>query len=445
MIHVRFAPSPTGYLHIGGVRTALFNYLYAKNQGGQLSLRIEDTDRERSRPEYEQEILTAMKWLGLNWDNPVLVRQSERLNYYKEAAESLVVKGLAYEEILEGKRAIKFKMPVSLADGPASKIVFHDLVHGELQFDAGLFEDLVILKSDGTPTYQLACVVDDHDMQITHVIRGDDHLSNTPRQILLFEAFGWKPPKYAHLPLILGGDGTPLSKRHGAVALSSFKEMGFIPEGLLNYLALLGWGTEGNQELYTLDELVKKFSLKRVNKANARFNMEKLEWVNAQHIKRLPETEYITRLTHFLESTPPGREALKRIPAKKWKELALLYRSRIKTFQDFLTQASYCFSDIEHYETGLYDSFLQNKPLKRHLESWMDAAQRMADPDFDIPARVESMTRENASGWGIEAKDLIHPLRFALTGKTVSPGLFELMSVLGKDSCLNRLKNFLKK
>lgn len=443
MIHVRFAPSPTGFLHIGGVRTALFNYLYAKNQSGKFSLRIEDTDRERSKPEFEKEILTSMKWLGLLWDNPVLMRQSERLDQYREAAQSLIQKGLAYEVTEDGKKAVKFRMPAtkSSAGGPAAKIRFQDLVHGDMEFDTSLFGDLVILKSDGYPTYQLACVVDDHDMEITHVIRGDDHLSNTPRQILLFEALGWKPPKYAHLPLILGDDGTPLSKRHGAVSLSAFREAGFIPEGLLNYLALLGWGTEGNQELYTMEELIKKFSVKRVNKANARFNLEKLEWINAQHLKKLPEAQYVARITDYFENTKEN----KKIPPKKWRELVLLYRSRIKTFRDLLVQAAYCFSDIDHYEKETYDSFLDNKPLKRHLEAWMDQAGQMPENDFEKHENVEKMTRETAAGWGIEAKDVIHPLRFALTGKTVSPGLFELMSVMGKETCIQRLKIFLKR
>jgi glutamyl-tRNA synthetase len=440
MTRVRFAPSPTGYLHIGGVRTALFNYLYAKNQQGQFLLRIEDTDRERSRLEYEQEILTALKWLGLDWDNPQLMRQSERLTRYREAAAELVAKGLAYEEKLEGKTAVKFKMPAKTA-------VFHDLVHEEVKFDASLFDDLVIIKSDGYPTYQLACVVDDHDMQITHVIRGDDHISNTPRQILLYEALGWKPPKFAHLPLIMGDDGTPLSKRHGAVALTSFKELGFTPEGLLNYLALLGWGTEGNQEIYSLEELVKKFSLKRINKANARFNMEKLEWINAQQLKKLSEAEYVARITAYYQNNGQAisEKGMKKYSQERWKKLVLLYRSRIKTFQDLKEEAGYCFSDIETYEKNIQASYLENKPLKRHLESWIEEISKMSAADFEVPEKIEVLTRENAAGWGIEAKDLIHPLRFALTNKTVSPGLFELMSVLGKETCVDRLKKFLEK
>ncbi len=439
MIRVRFAPSPTGNLHIGGVRTALFNFLYARNQQGKFLVRIEDTDRERSKPEFEKEIMISMEWLGMGSDEPI-PHQSQRLERYREVAADLVQRGLAYEEKIGDKTAVKFKMPEA---GQVRKTVFHDQVHGEVAFDGSLFEDLVILKSDGYPVYHLACVVDDHDMEITHVIRGDDHMSNTPRQILIFEAMGWKPPKYAHLPLILGDDGTPLSKRHGAVALSSFREEGFIPEGILNYLALLGWGTEGNEEFYSLEDLTKKFSLKRVNKAGAKFNREKLEWVNGQHLKKLPEAEYLARITAFCEPRMPKDS--RKFSREAWKKLALLYRGRIRIFQDLFDQASYCFSEIESYEPVMQESYLQNKPLKRHLETWAEGMSSLPDPDFEDHAKIENKTRETAAGWGIEAKDLIHPLRFAMTGKTVSPGLFELMSVLGKETCLKRIQSFLTK
>jgi len=427
LIRVRFAPSPTGYLHIGGVRTALFNYLYARNQEGKFLLRIEDTDRERSKPEFETEILESLEWLGLKWDEPI-VRQSEKIAHYAELARDLVARGLAYEEKAAGKTAVKFKMP-------KKKAIFDDQVHGSVEFDTGLFDDLVIIKSDGYPTYHWACVVDDHEMNITHVIRGDDHLSNTPRQVQLFEAMGWKPPKYAHLPLIMGEDGTPLSKRHGAVALSHYRREGFLQEGIMNYLALLGWGVEGNQELYSLEELIKKFSLKRINKTNARFNLEKLEWMNAQHIKRLPDADYLARLSAFYS------DESNKIPAEKWKKLSALYRSRIKTFTDLRQQAGYCFADIESYEPQQTRSFLDNKPLKRHLELWAEKAGELAS--FEDPLEIEKLTRDFAQGWGIEARDLIHPLRFAVTGKTVSPSLFDLMSVLSRETCVKRVKKFL--
>lgn len=391
-------------------------------------MRIEDTDRVRSKPEFEEEILRSLKWLGLAWDEPPVL-QSGRLEKYREALRPLLEQGLAYEEKTEGKTAVKFKMP-------SKKAVFQDLVHGEVQFDTSLFEDLVLMKSDGSPTYHWACVVDDHDMQISHVIRGDDHLPNTPKHILLFEALGWKPPQYAHLPLILANDGTPLSKRHGAVSLSHYQGQGYLPEGLLNYLALLGWGTEGNQELFSSDELIKKFSLKRINKANARFNPEKLAWINAQHLKKLTDADYLARMTAFYD-----RESKKFSP-EKWKKLVLLYRGRMNTLAELRVQASYCFQEIERYEPATYEMFLNNKSLKRHLEAWLERMTEISD--FDDFNHLEQVTRETAQGWGIEARDLIHPLRFALTGKTVSPGLFELMSVLGKETCLARVRRFLK-
>ncbi len=235
----------------------------------------------------------------------------------------------------------------------------------------------------------------------------------------------------------MGDDGTPLSKRHGAVSLTAYRQEGFLPHGLLNYLALLGWGTEGNQELYSLDDLIKKFSLKRINKTNARFNREKLEWINAQHIKKLSEADYLAQVTAFYA------DEAKKFPAEKWKKLALLYRGRIKTFADLKNQASYCFDEIESYDAATRDGYLDNKALKKHIEAWVEEAVEIEN--FDSHEAVETMTRETAQGWGIEAKDMIHPLRFAVTGKTVSPGLFELMSVLGKDTCVKRLKKFLKR
>ena len=439
MIRVRFAPSPTGFLHIGGVRTALFNFLYARSQKGKFLIRIEDTDRERSKPEFEEEILSSLEWLGLKHDEAI-VRQSDHFQKYKEIAYSLVEKGLAYEDKDGDRVAVKFKMPANKAsaDRPSAKARFTDIVREEVSFDASLFDDLVILKSDGSPTYHLACVVDDHEMQISHVIRGDDHLSNTPRQILLYQALGWKVPKYAHLPLIMGDDGTPLSKRHGAVALSTFRKEGFSQEGLLNYLALLGWGTQGNEELYDLATLIKKFSLKRVNKANAKFNREKLEWVNAQHIKRFSEKDYINRISDYFKGQHTFSEG-------KWKSLVLLYRSRIKTYQDLTKQASYCFEEIKSYDAEKQKAYLENEALKKHLEVWLDKAGEFSDQDFLDPQKLDQMTRDIAESQGIQAKDLIHPLRFALTGESVSPGLFELMSVLGREVCLKRLKHFWEK
>lgn len=431
MTCVRFAPSPTGFLHIGGIRTALFNFLYARNQQGKFLLRIEDTDRERSQAVYEREILDSLEWLGLRWDEEI-VYQSSRLNRYQEVAENLMADGLAYDEIKEGKRAVRFRVP-------KRPIFFQDMIHGRMQFDASLFDDLVILKSDGYPTYHFACVIDDHDMGITHVIRGDDHLSNTPKQLLLLEALGWKPPKYAHVPLILGEDGSPLSKRHGAVSVKWYQEEGYLPEGVLNYLALLGWGMEGNQEIFSLDELIKKFSVKRIHKSGACFDFEKLAWLNGQHIRKLSEEDYLSRVSAYY-----GEESRCFSP-RIWKRLALLYQSRIRTFSELKAQADYLFAEIEVYERDIFlqlaDSEDRTKLLRKGMEAWGRKAETLSD--FEDETTLEKMTREVAAESGMEAKALIHPLRFALTAKTSSPGLFELMAVLGKEKCLARLKRFL--
>lgn len=427
-VRVRFAPSPTGYLHIGGVRTALFNFLYARNQGGAFLLRIEDTDQLRSTSEFEQEILASMKWLGLEWDEE-LVYQSRRLERYREAAAELVNKGLAYEQEKDGKKAVVFKMP-------PKKILFHDLVHGPVEFDAALFEDLVIIKSDGFPTYHFAVVVDDHDMRVTHIIRGDDHLSNTPRQCLLYEALGWKAPKYGHLPLIAGSDGAPLSKRHGAVSISHYRAEGYLPEGMLNYLALLGWGADANQEVFSVEELSKKFSLKKINKAQACFNPEKLLWINSQHLKLIHEEDYLQRMTEFYP------EEAKAMGDAAWKRLVLLYRTRIKTLKDLKNEAPYVFQDVTEYDPKIREDLFREASLTPFLEAWSRECLE-ALPDFDCHETVDKKTREFCAEKGFPLKVLIHPVRFILTAATVSPGLFELMSVLGKRTCQNRIRAFL--
>jgi len=428
MIRVRFAPSPTGFLHIGGVRTALFNYLYARSQQGRFLLRIEDTDRERSTPEFENDILSSMKWLGLQWDEEFR-RQSETPERYRRYADELLAKDLAYEETADGNRAVKFRMP-------KREVCFYDLVHGETRFDAALFEDLVILKSDGFPTYHFACVVDDHDMSISHVIRGDDHLSNTPRQIPMYEALGWKPPKYAHLPLILGEDGTPLSKRHGAVAVRHYREEGFLPEGLLNFLALMGWSPGNDEEIFSLKDLIKRFSLKKINKAGARFNHEKLLWLNAQHIKRMPKEDYREALNGFYA------DECGRFSPDRWERLAILYQPRIRTFGDLKREAHYLFGELGPYDNAIRDSLMAEPGFAERMQAWVKGAETFGD--FTDSQRLEVWTRQTAEAQGSEAKKLIHPLRFAITGQTASPGLFELMSVMGKETCLERVKRFLK-
>lgn len=423
MIRVRFAPSPTGFLHIGGVRTALFNFLYARQQGGQFLLRIEDTDRQRSTPEFEQEILDSLRWLRLEWDGE-LVHQSKRLGRYREVVQELVSKGLAYE--FEG--AVKFKIP-------QTQVKVYDAVRGEVVYDSKEFEDLVILKSDGFPTFHLAVIVDDHDMEITHVIRGEDHLPNTPRHLLMIQALGWKPPKYAHLPLIFGSDGTPLSKRHGAVAVSEYRRQGFLPQTLLNYLALLGWNPGTQQEIFMLPELVKQFSLKRVIKSNAQFNPEKLLWLNGQHIRMLPGEVFEKQITEFWQGK------IETQPEAKWRKLITLYRPRIQTFGELKEQSAYCFSDPVYTDETELKQIRGNSNLTSLLRQWGKAVQEL--PDFEDTKLLDQKTRQLAEAAGLKPKDLIHPLRFVLTGKVASPGLFELMSLLGKEICLKRLHLFL--
>jgi glutamyl-tRNA synthetase len=422
-IRVRFAPSPTGFLHIGGVRTALFNYLYARQQGGKFLLRIEDTDRQRSTPEFEKEILDSLRWLGLDWDDE-LVHQSKRLDRYREIAKELVAKDLAYE--FEG--AVKFRIP-------KTEVKVYDIVRGEVTYDSKEFEDLVIMKSDGFPVFHLAVVVDDHDMGITHVVRGEDHLTNTPRHILLQQALGWKPPKYAHLPLIFGSDGTPLSKRHGAVAVTEYRNKGFLPQGLINYLALLGWNPGTPQEIFSLPELVKQFSLKRVIKSNAQFNPEKLLWVNGQHIRAIPGEDYEKQIMEF------WKDKMEPMPEEKWRKIIALYRPRIQTYGELKDQTAYFFTDVEYTDTQTLSEVRGNTPILKLLKAWLEDATEL--PDFEDVTVVDQMTRRIAEGSGLKPKDIIHPLRFILTGRTATPGIFELMNLLGKETCINRLSAFL--
>jgi glutamyl-tRNA synthetase len=432
VVIVRFAPSPTGYLHVGGARTALFNFLFAQNQKGKFLLRIEDTDRERSQPEFEKEILDSLTWLGLAWEGTPL-RQSERIPVYQKEAEALLSKGLAYEEVKEGKRAVRFRTP-------KREVRFTDGLRGEVSFNTELFDDLVLLKSDGYPTYHWACVIDDHEMGVTDVIRGEDHLTNTPKQMLLIEALGWKPPRYVHLPLILGSDGTPLSKRHGAVAVTQYQKDGFLAEGLVNYLALLGWGPEGNQEFFPLPELIKKFSLKRLIRSAARFDPEKLRWVNGQHLRALPEADYLERVGGYLKSSqllPAG------FPEEKLKRIVLLLKSRIQTFKDLVEEASYAFRDVETYDLDAMNRSLGAPQLREKLSDLKHSLEPL--PDFEDVVKLETVLRECAVRQSAEAKALIHPLRLALTGKGVSPGIFELMKVLGKETCLKRLDRLVEK
>ncbi len=419
MVRVRFAPSPTGYLHIGGARTALFNWMYARSQGGKFILRIEDTDRERSQKEYFNEILKSMEWLGLNWDE--FYKQSDRFELYRQYAQKLLDEGKAYKD----GEAIILKVTKQI-------VKIYDLIRDEIQVDTETIKDQVLMKSDGSPTYSFACVVDDSLMQISHVIRGEDHISNTPKQIMIYEALGFKIPKFAHLPLILDPEGGRLSKRFGAVAVSEYKKEGFLPEAIVNYLMLLGWSPGNNQEMVLLDSAVKKFSIKKINKAGAAFSMDKLKWLNAQYIKQLPVDQLIDSLIPFLKEKGYIHENYDR---KKLEDIVRLYQGRISTLVDFLDWAGFLFID-----DFVVDEQAKSKYLSQdHTKTFRLLSERLRQiKDFNT-ASAEEVFRNLVTELGVKAGDLVHPVRVALTGKEVGPGLFETMVVLGKEKTVQRL------
>lgn len=420
-IRVRFAPSPTGPLHIGGIRTALFNYLFAKNRNGTFLLRIEDTDTERSRPEYEEEIRSSLAWLGFDWEREVL-KQSARLSIYQNYAKLLKEEGKAYE--FEG--ALKFQMP-------KKKVAFQDLVHGKVEFDSALFDDLVIMKSNGFPTYNFACVIDDHESGMTHLIRGDDHLSNTPRQILLYEAFGWRLPQFAHLPLVFGNDGEPLSKRNGEVNLQYYRKKGFIPDGIINYLALLGWSAGGNQEFFPRSELIKQFSVKKIHNTNATFDLEKMKWLNGEHLKMMSNEDFVSLGKNYLkENGISVSEGLA-------EQVLLLYKPRTRILEDLLWQAECFWKEEVHFDPEAVSKYLAAKETFGYIASLRMELSKLQS--FSDEKQIEEVLRQSADRLKIQAKELIHPCRVALTGRSVSPGIFEVMKLMGKETVLKRLQN----
>ncbi len=436
MVRVRFAPSPTGYLHIGGARTALFNWMYARSQGGQFILRIEDTDRTRSEKKYYDEILDSMEWLGLKWDE--LYKQSERFSIYREHAQKLLAEGKAYKD----GEAIILKMsaptlrrgetPPSRLQRDGGPLKFTDLIRGDIQFDSSEIKDQVLIKSDGSPAYNFCCVVDDALMNISCVIRGEDHISNTPKQLAIYYSLGLNPPKFAHLPLIMGEEGGRLSKRHGAVAVSEYQRMGFLSEALVNYLMLLGWSPGSNQEIVKLDAAVKNFSIKKINKAGAAFSMEKLEWINSQYIKKTDTATLTTLLVPFLKEKGFVDENFDR---QGLENIVNLFKGRLATLCDFLDWADFVFVDRVNIDPAARAQYLtQDKSKEFHL-----LAGRLKGIESFSAATAEEVFRSLVAELGIGAAELVHPVRVALTGKAVGPGLFETMAILGKDKTIQRL------
>ncbi len=424
MVRVRFAPSPTGYLHIGGARTALFNYFFARHNKGKFILRVEDTDKERSKKEYLDAILEDLKWLGIDWDDGPYF-QSERFQIYQEYAKKLVDEGLTY---YDGK-AIILKMP-------QEKIKIDDVIHGEIEFDTSVLKDLVIIKSDSTPTYNFACVIDDALMEITHIIRGDDHISNTPKQIVLYQALGLKPPVFVHIPLILDKERKRLSKRTGAKPVGYYREKGYFASALLNYLALLGWSPGENKEVVSKKEIIDRFRLEDVNKAAAAFNSDKLSWINAQYIKRLS----IPRLTEML--IPLITKAGYKYSDRNWLEgVVKLLQERIKTLNEFLTSARFFFEEDITYDEKSEQRHLRKEGTKENLQHLVSEFEKLNK--FDAQS-IETCMRSLAERLDIKAAKLIHPARVALTGTAVSPPLFETILLLGEEKTITRLNRAIK-
>ena len=425
---LRFAPSPTGYLHVGGARTALFNWLYARRHGGAFILRIEDTDVERSQAEMVTGILDGLRWLGIDWDEGPEVGgphapyfQSQRLDRYRVAARELLDNGQAFED----GGAIRFKVP-------PGKTTFTDSVHGPIEFDNEHIESFVILRSDTHPTYHLSVVVDDIDMAITHVVRGDDHISNTPKQVLLYNAFKKTPPAFAHVPLIMGPDKQRLSKRHGATSVTEYEKQGYIPEAMFNFLALLGWGTGSNDELFTREELIQRFNLEGISGGNAVFNTEKLDWFNHQHLQRLTDEELVGRLKGLrLEGL--GFDA-------RSSAILNLLRPRCKKLTDFADQLRPFVEDPASYDQDAVKKHLSTPGTKEHLLALSEVFARAEWNEVALEKRL----RDLADARTVKAGMLIHGTRIAMTGRMVSPGLFEMLVILGRETVLRRMARFVE-
>src|SRR6476659_6947107 len=410
-VRVRFAPSPTGFLHIGSVHTALFNWLFARHEGGEFRLRIENTDTSREVEEATGQIQESMRWLGLDWDGEVTF-QLDRMEEAQTVANRLVGEDRAYLD--EG--AIRFRMP------DEGTTTWNDLILGPIDFPNDQLEDVVIVRSDGRPTYNFVSPLEDMLDGITHVIRGQDHVSNTPKQLQILAALGAELPEYAHVALLNGPDGKKLSKRHGAITVEEFRNQGFIPEALVNYLALLGWSYDDHTELMTREELIERFSLERVGKSAATFDYEKLTHLNGVYLRALPPDEYADRLVAYL------REQGYEWDEELIRKTAPLVQEKIATLGEFPAFAGFLFARVEPDPGALGDG-----PM---LPA---AVERLAEVEPFEAERIEAALREVAEGLGLKPREAFQPIRLALTGSSVSPGLFESLELLGKDESLARL------
>jgi len=433
-VKVRFAPSPTGYLHIGGARTALYNYLFARHHQGELILRIEDTDQVRSTAESCQAILDSLKWLGIDWDGEIYY-QSKRRDIYKEYADKLLKEGKAvYDDDPAKGKAVVFKLK------PDIKIRFKDLIHGIVEFDSKFVGDkIVLIKSDGFPTYNFACVVDDSLMKITHIIRGDDHVSNTPKQVVLYEALGMPVPQFAHIPLIMGEDGSRLSKRHGHTAVMEYKEMGYLPEALFNFLSLLGWSPGDDTEIMDRQELIKRFTIERVKHTPAQFDMKKLTWLNNHYLKNLEAKHLVEMVKPFMVKA--GLD-MGKLSEERFLKVVDLYRERAKTLAEFPLVTKFLFTDEVSYDEKAYQKFLVKGNGKEVLT---DVLKKLKGSDkFDL-ASLEEMLRAIGEERSLKFQKIAQPIRVSITGTSISPGIFETMELVGRDKVIQRIEKVLNK
>jgi len=443
-VRVRCPPSPTGYCHVGTARMAILNFLFARKNNGAIVFRSEDTDKERSKREFEDEIKDSLQWLGLDWDE--FYRQSERTEIYRPALHTLIDSGKAYISEEESKKEAGKIVHVVRLKNPGRKITFTDVIRGEITFDTTELGDLVIARSIDDPLYHFAVVVDDAEMNITHIIRGEDHVSNTQRQILIQEALGFARPQYAHIPLILAPDKTKMSKRHGAVSINEYKTQGYLPEALINYLALLGWNPGGERELYTLTELAELFTLERVHKAGAVFGTEKLQWFNHEHLKKLSDAEYFSRLQEFMGRSDFPRIGKVRPSQTPDAQLIPLLKERAKTLKEAadMLEAELGFLGNISYEPGLllHNGKIESEVASNHLKALAELLHPVPNEGFTA-AQLKDIIWPYATSQGKGA--VLWPLRVALSGKDKSPDPFTIMGLIGKECALARIASALEK
>jgi glutamyl-tRNA synthetase len=466
-VRVRFAPSPTGHPHLGNIRTALFNWLFARHNEGVFILRIEDTDQARKVEGATENIMSGLKWLGLDWDEGPYF-QSQRLDMYQKYAQQLVDEGKAYYCFCQPERLDKMRqdqmarklppgydrncrelvdaqveaekakgtVPVIRFKSPLEgKTAINDLIRGEVVFDNSIQDDFVLLKSDGYPTYHLANIVDDHYMEISHVLRAEEWLSSTPRHVLLYRALGWQPPQFAHLPMILGPDKSKLSKRHGATAINEYQDQGYLPEAMINFLTLLGWSLDDKTEIMTVEQIIKNFSIERVSKTAAVFNIVKLEWMNGTYIRALSPQQFSDRCMPFVERALPA--GVKRpIDAGYLEQIAPLVQERAKTLSEVPSLVDFFFTATVEYDRELLLGKLDSKQALDILLKSIAVLEKAAAWDAEqMEAAIRPLTEE----LGLKAGPFFGVLRVAITGRSASPPLFQTMQVLGREICLARL------